>query len=220
MKRINAAVVVALALLAGLSGGVLSSRFSDPQPVHAADRRIKIALLDLVKASRQSATYIKLKINFDEEMKRLKDAMETKKADLEKMNKDLEEKKRRNADAQDIQLKEVDIKGEQEKLKVMQEYYQKWLGDLSNGFQKDVLAEVYEKAKEYCTKNGYDLMIQDYEVDSTASKGDDELSGTRAWAETLKTKPVLFASRSEPDKPTAPNVFVQDITDEIIKLVK
>lgn len=217
MNRIHVAVIVSLALLAGLAGGLISSQFGRTQEVHAAGE-IKVGMLDLVRASRQSRKYIELKSNFDAQMNDLKGKMEVKKKELENLNRELDQLKRRSATAEDIQKKEVDIKAKQEELKVVQEYYQNWLGELSNDFQKEVLDAVYQEAVNYCKKNGYDLLLQEYEL-STQATGD-ELGGNRAWAETLKNKPVLYFASSAPGNPGKPNMYVQDITDEIIRLVK
>jgi hypothetical protein len=218
MNRFQFLIVTAAALVAGLIGGILGGGLSREQVVLAAPREqgIKVALLDLVKCSRASKKYTDLKLNFDDRVTTLKNKMEAKKAQMEKLEKELDQLKRRAADAEEIQKKEIEIKTLDEEVKVTKEYYDRMLVDLSNDFQKEVLEFVYVKAKEYCKTRGYDLMLQQYDLDT---KTDDSLQASRAWADTLKNMPVLFYAKDEPNKPD-PNIYVQDITEEIIRQVK
>lgn len=225
MKRLSFVLLVALSLLAGIGGGFIGNKISTPEPVHAqaaakrADRDVRIALVDLVKATRSAKMYTDRKLEFEKQVSARKERMRLAAAEYEKLAAELEEMKRMSKDATEIQRKELRVKAKQEEAKVIREFVQQWLEELSNDFQKEVLAKVHDTIKDYAKRNGYDLVFQLYELEAGAgSKDDDAIAATRAWAETLKNMPVLYSQTTMPNG--APNEFVKDITDDIINLVK
>ena len=74
MKRFHLVLFVALALVAGIGGGFIGNQISTPEPVHAqaavkrAERDIRIALVDLVKATRQAKIYTARKRDFQDQV--------------------------------------------------------------------------------------------------------------------------------------------------------
>lgn len=225
MKRLSFVLFVALSLLAGIGGGIVGNKISTPEPVHAqaaakrADRDVRIALVDLVKATRSAKMYTDRKLEFEKQVSARKERMRLAGAEYEKLAAELEEMKRMSKDATEIQRKELRVKAKQEEAKVIREFVQQWLEELSNDFQKEVLAKVHDTIKDYAKRNGYDLVFQLYELEAGAgNKDDDAIAATRAWAETLKNMPVLYSQTTMPNG--APNEFVKDITDDIINLVK
>ncbi|MCC6150647.1 MAG: OmpH family outer membrane protein [Planctomycetes bacterium] len=225
MKRLSFVLLVALSLLAGIGGGFIGNKISTPEPVHAqaaakrADRDVRIALVDLVKATRSAKMYTDRKLEFEKQVSARKERMRLAAAEYETLAAELEEMKRMSKDATEIQRKELRVKAKQEEAKVIREFVQQWLEELSNDFQKEVLAKVHDTIKDYAKRNGYDLVFQLYELEAGAgSKDDDAIAATRAWAETLKNMPVLYSQTTMPNG--APNEFVKDITDDIINLVK
>lgn len=225
MKRFHLVLFVALALVAGIGGGFIGNQISTPEPVHAqaavkrAERDIRIALVDLVKATRQAKIYTARKRDFQDQVDARKARMKLAGDEYEKLGAELEEMKRLNKDPLEIQRKELRVKAKQEEAKVIRDFCQQWLEELSNDFQKEVLQKVYEVVKDHCKTQGYDMVFQLYELDASANnKDDDQLAASRAWADTLKNMPVVFSQPVQKDG--SPNPYVKDITDEIINLVK
>jgi Skp family chaperone for outer membrane proteins len=222
MKRIHLVLFVAFSLLAGIGGGYIGNKLSTPEPVHAAprvDRDIKIALVDLVKATRFSKLYTTRKLEFQTTVDGRKERMRAASAELDKLSAELEDMKRLNKEPDEIQRKELKVKAKEEEVKVIRNFCQQWLEELSNDFQKEVLQKVHEVVKDYCRTNGYDLVFQMYELDAGAiNKDDDQLAASRAWADTLKAMPVVYAQPILPKG--GPNEYVKDITEDIINLVK
>ena len=225
MKRFHLVLFVALALVAGIGGGFIGNQISTPEPVHAqaavkrAERDIRIALVDLVKATRQAKIYTARKRDFQDQVDARKARMKLAGDEYEKLGAELEEMKRLNKDPLEIQRKALRVKAKQEEAKVIRDFCQQWLEELSNDFQKEVLQKVYEVVKDHCKTQGYDMVFQLYELDASANnKDDDQLAASRAWADTLKNMPVVFSQPVQKDG--SPNPYVKDITDEIINLVK
>lgn len=225
MKRLSFVLFVALSVVAGIGGGIIGNRISTPEPVHAqaaakrADRDVRIALVDLVKATRSAKLYTDRKLEFEKQVSARKERMRLAGAEYEKLAAELEEMKRMSKDTTEIQRKELRVKAKQEEAKVIREFVQQWLEELSNDFQKEVLAIVHKTIADYAKRNGYDLVFQLYELEAGAgTKDDDAIAATRAWADTLKNMPVLYSQTTLPSG--APNEYVKDITDDIINLVK
>lgn len=223
MTRIHYVLVVLLALSAGITGGAFGARLAAPQAVEAqatkrADRDVRIALVDLVKCTRASKWYTERKLEFEKQVAARKERMRLAAAEYEKLAGELEDMKRLNKDAGEIQRKELRVKAKQEEARIIREFCQQWLEELSNDFQKEVLAKVHNVIKDYAKRNGYDLVFQLYELEASASnKDDDGISSTRAWAETLKSMPVLHYLPET--RGGAPNEYIKDITEDILKLV-
>lgn len=218
MKRFHYVLFIALALIAGIGGGVVGNHISEPQPVAAQARPIKIALVDLVKSTRQAKVYTDRKLEFEKQVAARKERIKLAAAEYEKLAAELEQMKSLSKDANEIQRKELRVKAKQEEAKVIRDFCQQWLEELSNNFQKEVLQKVYAVVQDYAKRNGYDLVFQLYELESSSSnKEDDAIAATRAWAETLKNMPVLHYQGTLPNG--APNEYVKDITEDIIKLI-
>ena len=211
MNRILASVALAaLAAVAGLAGSAIHQHFSQPQEVHAqsvrAEKGIRIALLNLEAAARKSSKFTDLKVKWDETQKAMKDETERLQADLEKLKLEV----RAAQAAGDIELAmtaQAQHSALQETMEVTRKQQGAYLQSLLNQYQKDVLVEVMAKAEEYCKKEGFDLLLQDYTLDATEAGF---FSGG-AYAETLMNKPVLYA----PGLKDLKNAYVVDITGAI-----
>lgn len=211
MKR--CLTVLAFALLAGaagLGGSLLHQRLAQPQEVHAqsmrAEKGIRIALLNLEAAARSSKKFGDLKLKWDETQQAMKAEMERLQADHDKLKAEV-----RAAQATgDIELaltSQAQQSALQETMEVTRKQQGAYLQSLLNQYQKEVLVEVMAKAEEYCKKEGFDLLLQDYTLDATESGF---FSGG-AYAETLMNKPVLYA----PGLKDLKNAYVVDITAAI-----
>ena len=98
-------------------------------------------------------------------------------------------------------------------MKVKREQQQKYLALLLEQYQKEVLQAVIVEVEKYVAKEGYDIVLQDYEL-----KGGDksDFLARDTFSQTLMSKPVLFA----PGLLKFKNDYVTDITESIVKRVK
>jgi len=216
MKRFAFAAFILLACAAGFAGSLIHDSLKTTEPaetVHAAPERakagaVRIAVINLEQASRESRKFKELKILWEaaqEELKKQNQKME------QDYNAKLAELRRAGTEDEKMALR-VELKSFQEAQKVNQEEQQKYLGALLAQYQTDVLRHVMEEMDKFVRKEGYDIVLQDYDVEAADA---DFFSGG-AYAQSLMSKPVLLTPGTKDKK----NAYVVDITQEIINLVK
>lgn len=216
MKRFAFAALILLACAAGFAGSLIHDSLKTTEPaetVHAAPERakagaVRIAVINLEQASRESRKFKELKILWEaaqEELKKQNQKME------QDYNAKLAELRRAGTEDEKMALR-VELKSFQEAQKVSQEEQQKYLGALLAQYQTDVLRHVMEEMDKFVRKEGYDIVLQDYDVEAADA---DFFSGG-AYAQSLMSKPVLLTPGTKDKK----NAYVVDITQEIINLVK
>lgn len=216
MKRFAFAALILLACAAGFAGSLIHDSLKTAEPagtVHAAPERakagaVRIAVINLEQASRESRKFKELKILWEaaqEELKKQNQKME------QEYNAKLAELRRAGTEDEKMALR-VELKSLQEAQKYSQEEQQKYLGGLLSQYQTDVLRHVMEEMDKFVRKEGYDIVLQDYDVEAADA---DFFSGG-AYAQSLMSKPVLLTPGTKDKK----NAYVVDITQEIINLVK
>lgn len=217
MKKIAVAGFLVAALGAGFAGSWIQGSFPEVQPVHAQDRSkdggVRIGLLNLEKASRESDLFATKKTEWEaiqEEMKKRNTAQ------AELFRKKEAEFKRRKLEGEsmdDLLDLQVEIAALKTSMEYEQEEQKRYLGALLNLYQDEVLRVVIHEAKEIAKKAGLDIVLQDYTVE--AGKEMDYFGGG-STAGTLMSKPVLITPGLEDNK----NKYVVDITEQVIRAVK
>lgn len=216
MKRFYLAGAVLLAVGAGFFGGQLREAVTpQPEPVYAQNVRakegIRIALINLEKTARQSKRFKELKNEWDAAQEQLK--QQNSKMELDYKAKVAQIQRDAISKPEDAQLAaRSEAQAIEQAMKVAKEEQQAYLGALLAQYQKEVLQEVMTVLDKYVAKQGYDLVIQDYD---DADADADFFSGA-AYAQSLMSKPVLSAPGMKEKK----NAYVTDITDAIIDIVK
>ncbi len=200
--------LVAVAVAAGFCGSLVSGLFQ-PGPVEAqTPPPIKIALVNIEKAAKESAIFQEKKNLWDAAQEDLRKQREAIEADIEDV--------RRQAQRTDDREKLATLKGQMEALKGRQEQairgHEEYLGQLMSQYQDEVLKKVKGVVEDVATVNKFHIVFQDYEPASSGSS--DFFGGT--YAQTLLNKPVFFAPGVERNA----NVYVQDITSTVIAKLK
>jgi hypothetical protein len=117
------------------------------------------------------------------------------------------------SDNEDINFLRPEIAAMEQFLEWKVKRQDQYLSLLMDKYQKQVLDAVRGQAEDYCKVEGYHLCLQDYQLELGA---DDELFKGATDAQRWLNKPVLFA----PGIAAKSNVFVRDITGDIINRVK
>jgi Skp family chaperone for outer membrane proteins len=203
--------LVAVAVAAGFCGSLVSGLFQPGQVEAQALPPIKIALVNIEKAAKESAIF--------KEKKSLWDAAQ---ADLRKQREAIEahiEDVKRQAQRTDKPEALATLKAQMEALKGRQEEamrsHEKYLGDLMAQYQDEVLKKVKGVVEDVATVNKFHIVFQDYDEPSSSGSSD-FFGGT--YAQTLLNKPVFFAPGVTPGG--KPNEYVQDITETVIAKLK
>jgi hypothetical protein len=216
MKRLSFLALVLLACAAGFAGSLIHDSLKTAEPaeaVHAAPERakagaVRIAMINLEEASRQSRKFRELKILWDaarDELSKQDQKME------QEHNAKLAELRRATTEEERM-ARRVELKAIQETHKISKDEQQKYLGALLAQYQKDVLVMVMDEIDKFAKREGYDIVMQDYTVEAAEA---DFFSGG-AYAQSLMSKPVLLTPGTKDRK----NAYVMDITQDIINLVK
>ncbi|MCB9894993.1 MAG: OmpH family outer membrane protein [Planctomycetes bacterium] len=220
MKPVAYAVLVLIACAAGIAGSLLHESFKSAdavQPAYAVapprqDKSIRIALVNLEEASRQSRVFKKLKVDWDDAQKELKAQGEKYQQAYEKKYQDIQRARMAGGDEDEILTLRVELQALEQTMKAAEEEGKKYLSALLSQFQKDVLIVVMDEIDKFCRLEGYDIVLQDYSLDNEEA---DFFAGN-AYAQALMSKPVLMAPGMQQNK----NAYVVDITQAIIERVK
>lgn len=217
MKRFTVVALILVACAAGFVGSILHDALTDDaEAVNAAKPRsteggIRVALLNLEKASRESKKFKTLKGDWERAQKdlkesnqRMKDSYDKKRAEVNRL--------RVSGDEEKLLDLKVELQSIEEAMKAAQEEQKQYLGSLLNQYQTDVLLEVIETVEKYAAREGYDIVIQDYTVNAE----DADFFTGGAYAQSMMSKPVLAAPSMVDNK----NAYVTDITQAIIDKLK
>lgn len=217
MNRFTVVAIVVFALAAGFVGSVMHDAFKeDAEAVNAAKPRakeggIRVALLNLEEASRQSKTFKALKIDWENAQNELKASNQRMKEAYDKKRAEVNQVRLSGDDEKLLDLR-VELQSIEEAVKAAQEEQKNYLGALLNQYQTDVLREVIKAVEDYAAIEGYDIVIQDYTVN-----GDDaDFFSGGAYAQTMMGKSVIAAPGMVANK----NAYVTDITQAIIDKLK
>lgn len=216
MKRTQVALILAVAMVAGVAGGVVSNLFSNVSVVEAqrAQDGIRIAVLKLETAARESQMFKDKKENWETIQGQFVAENKRDQSALRQMQQEFnEEARREKVDQDDLAALQLEIKTMKEAIKVKREQQQQYLALLLESYQKEVLQVVIAEVKKYAKKEGYDVVLQDYELESSDDSG---FLSRDEYLQTLMSKPVLYA----PNLKNYKNKYVSDITESIIKRVK
>ncbi|MCA8911653.1 MAG: OmpH family outer membrane protein [Planctomycetes bacterium] len=215
MKRFTVVALVLLAVAAGFAGSLIHDAVTkDAEPVHAAKARskdggIRVALLNLEEASRQSKKFKERKNDWDAAQKDLKEQGEKLKSSYDAKR---AEAAREHANGHDTLDLKVELQSIEEAVKAFQDESKNYLAALLNQYQTEVLREVIKAVEAFAALEGYDIVVQDYTVNAEDA---DFFSGG-AYAQSMMSKPVLAA----PGMLTNKNAYVTDITQAIIDKLK
>ncbi|MCL4729364.1 MAG: OmpH family outer membrane protein [Planctomycetes bacterium] len=193
MNRAGILAVVLAALVAGFAGSFVQQSLLAPVPADAQGnpgaKPLKIALLDLERVARSSRKFKKLKDEWEARQNTLKE-------ENRKMTEEFEEKKAalrraqaRSDASEEVATLRVELAAMEENIKTTREVQKRYLSELLENYQKEVLEDVLGRAQEYCIRQGYHLVLQNYD---NPKKDDDMFTGS-SFAERVMSKPVLFA---------------------------
>ncbi|MBZ0137397.1 MAG: hypothetical protein K8I27_13605 [Planctomycetes bacterium] len=213
-KLLGIAALVLVAVTAGYAGSLLNT--IEPAPVEAAKPRattaVRIAVINLEEASRQSKWFGALKIDWENAQDDIKRQNEKMKADYSTMRDEYQRARLRGDDPDDLLSKVAEIKAMEEAQKAAMEVQKGYLQALLNQYQKDVLKKVMDELVKFVQLEGYDIVLQDYTLE-TEEVG---FFTGGVYSQTLMSKPVLHA----PGLKANTNAYVTDITQAIIDRIK
>lgn len=213
LKLFGIAALVLIAVGAGYVGSLLNT--TEPETVEAAKPRattaVRIAVINLEEASRQSKWFKELKIDWENAQADIKNQAEQMRADYELKVDEFRRAQLRGDDPNELLSLKVEIKALEEAMKAAREEQASYLQALLNQFQKDVLIKVMDELEKYVKLEGYDIVLQDYSLESTEDAG---FFKDNVYAQTLMSKPVLHVPGG------VNNAYITDITQPIIDRIK
>lgn len=211
MKRASIAFIVMAAIAAGFLGSVIKDHVFEPVPAQAQARPLKVALLDLERVARSSAKFKQLKDQWELRQNALKEENRKLTVEFEDKKAELRRAMGRTDSSEDVAVLRVELTALEENIKTTKEVQKRYLADLLEHYQKQVIEHVMSEADGYCTREGYHLVIQNYETSSSET----EMFAAGSYSERILNKPVLFA----PGMKDKTNPFVVDITAQVVDLV-
>lgn len=216
MNRASILAIVLTALAAGFLGSVVKdsvfeARVVDAQP--GPTPTMKVALLDLESVARASKLFKQLKQQWELRQNELKEENRKMAQEMEEKQAALRRAQSRTDSAEEISSLRVELTAMEENIKTTKEVQKRFLTELLENYQKQVIVDVMAKANQYCTREGYHLVLQNYDTDSTDT-GDMFAGGS--YSERIMNKPVLFA----PGITAKKNPYVVDITAQMVEIVK
>lgn len=214
MKRAGMLAMILVALAAGFVGSFAKDVLFEPGVVDAqagTTPPLRIALLDLEEAARSSMKFKELKSEWELRQNELKKTNAAMQAEVEEKKAALRRAQSTN-DTEEMASLRVDLAALEENIKATREVQKRFLSDLLEHYQKGVIEHVLAVADEYCVKEGYHLVMQNYET--TSQEG--ELFAGANYSERILNKPVLFTPGTKSKK----NPYVVDITAQIVAKVQ
>lgn len=211
MKRASMLVIVAAAIAAGFLGSVIKDYVFQPVPAEAQAKPLKIALLDLERTARSSRKFKELKDQWEMRQNALKEENRKLTVEFEDKKAELRRAMTRADNSEEVTVLRVEITALEENIKTTKEVQKRYLADLLEHYQKQVIEHVMSEADGYCKREGYHLVLQNYETASSES----EMFAAGSYSERILNKPVLFA----PGVVDRTSPYVVDVTAQIIDLV-
>lgn len=199
-----AAVAAIVATLCTLVG----SNLVTPAPVNAAPQSMRVAVVNLEQVARASRTFQMLRAKWEvaeQDMRAYQQRLD------EEYATKLREFGRALDDEERMQLR-VELKALEETNAAAREERQKYLAALLSMYQQEVLSEVLENLRRYVRQKGFNLVLQNYDVEEEHS----DFFASGAYAQSLMSQVVLDA----PGAVEGDNVFVTDITAELAAAMK
>ncbi|MCC6573451.1 MAG: hypothetical protein IT462_06635 [Planctomycetes bacterium] len=185
-------------LVGVLIGGLL---ITNATPVAAAPAApIKIALVNLERASRRTKLFSQRKVDYEKHQAALNAERRKRKYELNDLKSQLEDAKRKD-DGSDRVL-EVHVKAKEQEIEFADEFYKHNMAEIRDMYLAEVLQLVLDKAVKYADAKGFNLTLQDYALSASAA---DVMFSDKSWAETVMNKPVVHVPALDP--------YVTDITD-------
>lgn len=218
MKRFGSLVLVVCALMAGFAGSVLHHNYvvEDARDVEAQldrrDKSVRIALVNLEECARQSGAFKQLKIKWDETQEDVTRRSEKMKREYETKGAQLRRARRDGRTEDETLGLRVELKSLEEQMEVAEKEQRAYLSQILNQYQKSVLEVVMASIEEYAKVQKFDIVLQDYSVDS----GEAAFFEGSAYAQALLTKPVLYA----PGVVDNSNGYVVDITPVMVERLR
>lgn len=207
------AVVLAVAVGAGVFGAWLFST-AEPEAVNAQTTRpVKIAVVNLEEASRQSKWFKERKLKWEDVQNELKAERDKTERTYREKALEVQRAKLAKKSQEEITPLEVEAQTYKELMDILKKQQEAYLVNLIAQYQNEVLRFVINEIEQYTLLMGYDIVLQDYSVAETGAS--DFMSGG-AYAQSLINKPVLYAPGLKNNK----NAHVTDITEAVIQRVK
>jgi Skp family chaperone for outer membrane proteins len=213
-KLIWIPMIALMCCLAGVAGAWATRAWTQPtMPVEAQSDRasegIRIALLNLEEAARRSPKFAEHQRSWDRARAELQQQRDEKRAALQRTQRELQRARLEGASEDSLTFLEVELKATQETLKLMAERQEMYLAALLTKYQSEVLREVMAMVETYTQRQGYDIVLQDYTVET----GGEGFFAGGGYAQTMINKPVLYAPGIRRNR----NAYVTDITDAIVQ---
>jgi len=214
MKRTGILAVVLAALAAGFLGSVIKDTVFEARTADAQDtsKPLKVALLDLEAAARSSKKFKDLKAEWELRQNGLKTENRQLQQDIEDKKVALRRAMSRTDGAEEAANLRVELTALDETVKSTREVQKRYLSELLEQYQKEVIEYVLSFAENYCIREGYHLVLQNYDT----STGEGDLFAGGSFSERILNKPVLFA----PGVKSKKNPYVTDITAQIVAQVQ
>jgi len=204
--------LVVVCMFAGLVGAWFMVQINEAETVEAdsrrADKGIRIAMLNLEDAARRSPLFQQLRGKWEAAQQELQAQREEIQIAYRRAQRELQRARLEGGSEDAIMALEVEMQAQEQTLKAINEHHETYLQALLTKYQTDVLREVISQVETYVRLEGYDIVLQDYTVESG---GDGFFGG--AYAQTMINKPVLHA----PGVRRNTNAYVTDITDAVVQ---
>lgn len=214
MKRAGMMALILVSLAAGFLGSFVKDVLFEPSVVDAqasGGTQLRIAILDLEEVARASDKFKALKSEWELRQNELKKSNAAMQAEMEEKKAAMRRAQSTN-DSEEVASLRVELAALEENIKATREVQKRFLAELLEHYQKGVIEHVLAAADEYCVKEGYHLVLQNYETSSQEG----ELFAGASYSERILNKPVLFSPGTKAKK----NPFVVDITAQILAKVK
>jgi Skp family chaperone for outer membrane proteins len=216
MKVTLIAVLAVTALAAGFLGGWLREAVSHPEAVAAQGpgntKPIRIAVVDLERAGRESAIFNERRQQWDRMTGDFDKANQKIEDDIRRLEIELL-RARREGLREDMESLRLEITSLEETLELRKRLQHETLASLLRKYQNEVVEKVMEEIRAYTEREQFHLVLQDY---TTADSDDADFFAGGSVAQTYLSKPVLHA----PGMRAGENPYVVDITQTIIQRMR
>ncbi|MCB9894992.1 MAG: hypothetical protein H6839_11130 [Planctomycetes bacterium] len=212
MRMTSVATLLVLVAITAFAGALVAHLLTTTraEEVHAADKadgNIRIALVRLEEVARRTKIFKQRKIDWEAAREEVRRQDEKYASEIEERRLELASEMAGKNNADRVTMLRVEIQALEEARKASQETRGRYLEDLLAQFQKEVLQHAMEKAERYVDMHNFDMLVQDYPVETA----DADFFSANAYTQTILSKPVLYV----PGMATNKNAYVVDITDDV-----